>query len=73
MTKTLQSLLVLSGLLCLALGFQPGFQFVYKYQGRVSVGIFELKRQTAIAELQAHVVVQSTDETTLYVKIAELR
>jgi len=71
MAKALQSLLVLSGLLCLALGFEPGFQFVYKYHGRALVGINELKRQTAVAELQGRVIVQSTDATTLYVKIAE--
>ena len=51
------------------LGWVPGTQYVYNYSGRSVAGIHQLKQQNAVIELQSRVVIQSTEESTLIVKV----
>ena len=53
------------------LGYEAGYQFTYNYHGRSAVGMNELKMQNAIVELHGKVIVQATDEKTLYVKVSD--
>jgi hypothetical protein len=51
------------------IGFEPGTQYEYKYVGRSAAGIYTLKQQNAVIELQSRVIVQSIDENTIVVKV----
>ncbi|XP_057375632.1 vitellogenin-2-like [Daphnia carinata] len=73
MGKLQSSLLVLSALLCLTLGWEPGTQYVYKYTGRSAAGVYDLKQQNAVIELQSRVIIQSIDESTIVVKLTDGR
>lgn len=73
MGKLQSSLLVLSALLCLTLGWEPGTQYEYKYAGRSAAGMYHLKQQYAVIELQSRVIVQSIDENTIVIKLTDGR
>lgn len=51
------------------IGWEPDTQYEYKYIGRSIAGIYKLKQQNAVIELQSRVTVQSVDEQTLVVKV----
>ena len=42
---------------------------MYKYTGRSAAGVYDLKQQNAVIELQSRVIVQSIDESTIIVKV----
>jgi len=51
------------------IGWEQGTQYEYKYIGRSAAGIYTLKQQNAVIELQSRVIVQSIDENTIVVKV----
>jgi hypothetical protein len=54
-------------------GWESGNQYVYKYVGRSVTGIYKLKMQNAVIELQSRVVVQSIDENNVIVKVHKIK
>lgn len=54
---------------CFTTGWEPGTQYEYKYIGRSAAGMYTLKQQNAVIELQSRVIVQSIDENTIVVKV----
>ena len=50
-------------------GWESGNQYVYRYVGRSVAGIYKLKRQNAVIELQCRVTVQSIDDNNIIVKV----
>ena len=44
---------------------------MYKYVGRSIVGIYKMKQQNAVIELQSRVIVQNIDQSTIMVKVIE--
>jgi hypothetical protein len=67
------SILAFFGLFCLALGWESGKQYSYSFTGRSMTGMYGMKQQNAILEIQSRVLVQSQDDGTLAVKLSEHR
>lgn len=42
---------------------------MYNYVGRSMVGIYKMKQQNAVIEMQSRVIVQNIDENTIVVKV----
>ena len=42
---------------------------MYNYVGRSMVGIYKMKQQNAVIEMQSRVIVQNIDENTIIVKV----
>ena len=62
------------GCLCVSVrGWQRGIEYVYEYNGRLVTSVWDMKQQFATVEMLASLHVQSVDNSTLIMKLSDVK